>query len=119
MSSMITGAHVIVWSPKADAVRAFLRDVLELPHVDSGGGWLLFALPPTELAVHPSEGDAHTDLFLMCDDIRATVDDLRGKGVEIQSDVTDEGYGLQAVIGLPDGNPLALYEPRHPTAFES
>jgi biotin operon repressor len=55
----------------------------------------------------------------MCDDIRATVDDLRGKGVEIQSDVTDEGYGLQAVIGLPDGNSLALYEPRHPTAFES
>jgi catechol 2,3-dioxygenase-like lactoylglutathione lyase family enzyme len=114
---MITGAHVIVWSPKADAVRGFLRDTLELPNVDAGGGWLLFALPPTELAVHPSEGEeARHHLFLMCDDIRATVDDLRAKGVEIQSDVTDEGYGLQAVIGLPDGNPLALYEPRHPTA---
>jgi catechol 2,3-dioxygenase-like lactoylglutathione lyase family enzyme len=116
---MITGAHVLIWSKDADALRAFFRDVLELPYVDSGGGWLLFRLPPTELATHPTEQAGGHELYLMCDDIHATVAGLRGKGVEFDGDVTDEGFGLQAVIKLPDGSRLALYEPRHPTAFAS
>jgi len=112
---VITGIHAIVFSPEAEKVRAFFRDVLSLPSVDAGGGWLIFALPPAELAVHPAEGDSRHELYLMCDDIHATLAELRGKGVEVARDVADQGWGLVATIRLPDGSQFPIYEPRHPS----
>jgi catechol 2,3-dioxygenase-like lactoylglutathione lyase family enzyme len=112
---VITGIHAIVFSPDADKVRAFFADVLGLRSADAGGGWLIFALPPAELAVHPAEGTGHHELYLMCDDIQATLAELRGKGVEVARDVSDQGWGLLAAIRLPDGSELAIYEPRHPS----
>jgi predicted enzyme related to lactoylglutathione lyase len=112
---VITGVHAIVFSPEAEQVRAFFRDVLGLSSVDAGGGWLIFALPPAELAVHPAEGDSRHELYLMCDDIHATLAELRGKGVEVTRDVADQGWGLVAAIRLPDSSELSIYEPRHPS----
>jgi len=112
---VITGAHAIIYSEDAEGVRAFLRDVLELPSVDAGHGWLIFALPPAEVAVHPSEGPGRHELYLMCDDIRATVDELRAKDVQISRPITDKRWGLVTAIRLPDGVELGLYEPRHPS----
>jgi len=113
---VITGAHVIVYSRDADADRAFFRDVLEYPHVDVGGGWLIFKLPPGEVAVHPSEGASH-ELYLMCDDVNTTVEQLAAKGVSC-GPVSDQGWGLLTSIRLPGGGELGLYEPRHPKATE-
>jgi predicted enzyme related to lactoylglutathione lyase len=112
---VITGMHAIVFSPEAEKVRAFFRDVLALSSVDAGGGWLIFALPPAELAVHPAAGESRHELYLMCDDIHATLAELRGKGVEVARDVTDQGWGLVAAIRLPDGSQFPIYEPRHPS----
>lgn len=112
---MITGAHVIVYSPEADGVRAFLRDVLELPSVDAGHGWLIFALPPAELAAHPSEGAGLVELYLMCDDVQATVAQLEGRGVEFTRPIREERWGSVTAIRLPGGGELGLYEPRHPS----
>ncbi len=109
---MITGAHTIRYSPDADALRAFFRDVLELPSVDAGGGWLIFGLPPAELAAHPGEQPG-SELYLMCDDLEATMADLRAKGVEL-GPVAEERWGRVTTIALPDGGELGLYEPRHP-----
>jgi hypothetical protein len=111
---MITGVHAIVFSPEAEKVRAFFADVLGLPSVDAGGGWPIFALPPAELAVHPAEDAGRQQLYLMCDDIRATLAELRDKGVEVAQDVSDQGWGLLAAIGMPDGSELPVYQPRHP-----
>jgi len=108
---MITGMHAIVFSPDAVRVREFFADVLNLRSVDAGGGWLIFALPPAELAVHPASGDARHELYLMCDDIQATL----AKGVEVARDVTDQGWGLLAAIRLPDGGEFPIYQPRHPS----
>jgi catechol 2,3-dioxygenase-like lactoylglutathione lyase family enzyme len=110
---LITGIHAIIFTRDAEAVRAFLRDVLELPSVDAGGGWLIFALPPAELAAHPAEEDGRHELYLMCDDIKATVAELRAKGVDASDEISDEGFGLMTSIALPGGGKLALYEPRH------
>jgi predicted enzyme related to lactoylglutathione lyase len=110
---VITGMHAIVFSPDAEKVRAFFGDVLGLSSVDAGGGWLIFALPPAELAVHPADGDGHHELYLMCDDIHATLAGLRGKGVEVARDVSDQGWGLLAAIRLPDGGEFPIYQPRH------
>ena len=110
---MINGVHAIVFSPQAEKVRAFFADVLGLSSADAGGGWLIFALPPAELAVHPTNGDGRHELYLMCDDIQATLAELRDKGVEVARDVTDQGWGLLAAIRLPDGGELPIYEPRH------
>jgi predicted enzyme related to lactoylglutathione lyase len=89
--------------------------VLGLPSADAGGGWLIFALPPAELAVHPAGAEGpRTELYLMCDDIAVTVADLRAKGVEVTREVSDEGWGLLSAIALPDGGELGIYEPRHP-----
>jgi hypothetical protein len=112
---VITGVHAIVFSPAADQVRAFLTDVLDLPSVDAGGGWLIFALPPAELAVHPAGEAGHHELYLMCDDIHATLAELRAKGVEVARDVSDQGWGLLAAIRLPDGGEFPIYQPRHPS----
>jgi catechol 2,3-dioxygenase-like lactoylglutathione lyase family enzyme len=91
---MITGVHAIVFADDAEATRAFLRDVLELPSVDAGGGWLIFALPPAELAAHPAESGGRHELYLMCDDIEATRAELEAKGVEFTAPVSDQGFGL-------------------------
>jgi len=106
--------HAIVFSPQAEQVRAFFADVLGMPSADAGGGWLIFALPPAELAVHPVDGPTRHELYLMCDDIQATLASLREKGVEVAQDVSDQGWGLLAAIRLPDGSELPIYEPRHP-----
>ena len=110
---MITGMHAIVFSPDAEKVRAFFHDVLNFPSVDAGGGWLIFALPPAELAVHPAEDGSRHELYLMCDDIHATLAELRAKGVQVARDISDQGWGLLAAIRLPDGTELPIYEPRH------
>jgi hypothetical protein len=115
---VITGVHAIVFSPEAEKVRVFFADVLELPSVDAGGGWLIFALPPAELAVHPADGATRHELYLMCDDIHATLADLLGKGVEVAQDVSDQGWGLLASVRLPDGSEFPLYQPRHPIAHQ-
>jgi catechol 2,3-dioxygenase-like lactoylglutathione lyase family enzyme len=112
---MITGVHAVMFTSEADGLRAFLRDVLGLDSVDAGGGWLIFALPPAELAAHPSDGDPSTALYLMCDDIEATVAELEAKGVEFARPVSDEGWGLVTAMRVPGGGELGLYEPRHPT----
>jgi catechol 2,3-dioxygenase-like lactoylglutathione lyase family enzyme len=114
---VITGAHVIVYSRDADADRAFFRDVLEYPHVDAGGGWLIFKLPPGEVAVHPTDGAASHELYLMCDDVTATAEQLTAKGVRC-GPVSDQGWGLLTSVQLPGGGELGLYEPRHPKATE-
>ena len=111
---MITGVHAIVFSPEAEKVRAFFTDVLGLPSVDAGGGWPIFALPPAELAVHPAEDGGRQQLYLMCDDLQATLAELRGKGVEVAQEVSDQRWGLLAAIRMPDGSELPIYEPRHP-----
>lgn len=113
---MITGAHAIIFSKDADAVRSFLRDVLGFPSVDAGGGWLIFALPPAEMAAHPTDGAAKHELYLMCDDIHATVAELKDKGVEFSRPISDERFGLITAMELPGGDELALYEPKHPIA---
>lgn len=113
---MITGVHAIVYSKQADAVRAFFRDVLERPSVDAGHGWLVFALPPAELGVHPTDGDETHELYLMCDDLEATMAELRRKGIAT-GDVSDQGWGRVTMLTIADGVQLGLYQPRHPTAL--
>ena len=107
--------HAIVFSPEAEKVRTFFADTLGLASVDAGRGWLIFALPPAELAVHPTDGESRQELYLMCDDIQATLSELRGRGIEVARDVSDQGWGLLAAIRLPDGSELPIYEPRHPS----
>ena len=115
---MITGMHAIVFSPDAARAREFFADVLGLRSVDAGGGWLIFALPPAELAIHPADGEGRHELYLMCDDIQATLAELRAKGAEVARDVTDQGWGLLAAIRLPDGSEFPIYQPRHPTPWQ-
>ena len=111
----ITGAHVLLYSSEPDAVRAICQDVFGWDHVDAGGGWLIFGLPPAELAVHPSDRPSH-ELTLMCDDLTATIDELRAKGVEIKGEPHEERWGVVTTIVLPGGVDVTLYEPRHATA---
>jgi len=115
---MINGAHVIIHSRDAEADRVFIRDVLGYPNVDAGGGWLVFKAPPAEIAVHPTDGPGTHELFLMCDDLEATMDDLSARGVEFATEVTDARWGRITAIRLPGGGELGLYEPRHPTAYD-
>jgi catechol 2,3-dioxygenase-like lactoylglutathione lyase family enzyme len=114
----ITGVHAILFAEDAERVRAFLRDTLELRGVDAGGGWLIFALPPAELAAHPS-GENDLGLYLMCDDLDATMAELTAKGVEFTRPASDEGWGRLTALRVPGGGELGLYEPRHPTAIPS
>jgi catechol 2,3-dioxygenase-like lactoylglutathione lyase family enzyme len=112
---MITGSHVIVHTRDAAADRAFFRDVLGLPSVDSGDGWLIFALPPSEVAFHPAEAESH-QLWLMCDDLEATIATLREKGVVFERP-REETWGTRTALRLPGGGWLGLYQPRHRTAI--
>jgi catechol 2,3-dioxygenase-like lactoylglutathione lyase family enzyme len=112
----ITGVHAVLYSRDPDADRAWLTDVLELESVDAGGGWLIFALPPAELAAHPAPGEGgEVELYLMCDSLDATMAELREKGVAFDGDVHDERWGRVTTIVLPGGARLGLYEPRHPS----
>jgi len=115
---VIAAVHALVYVEDADAARVFFRDVLELESVDSGDGWLIFALPPAELAFHPAEPGTEaprTELYLMCRDLDATIARLEAKGVEFTAPVTDERWGLLTFLRLPGGGELGLYEPRHPS----
>jgi hypothetical protein len=114
---VINGSHVIVYSADAAADRAFLRDVLELRHVDAGAGWLIFALPPAEVAVHPADGPPAQELFLMCDDLDATMSQLAGKGATFAA-VTEARWGRLTRLQLPSGGEIGLYEPHHPRATD-
>lgn len=118
----IIGAHVLLYTPEAEQVRAIFRDVFGWKHVDAGDGWLIFQLPPAELGIHPAEGTTPASRVrhqfeLMCDDIHATIRDLRAKGVEVAGEPRDEGYGIIVTLKLPGGLEVELYEPRHPTAI--
>jgi hypothetical protein len=117
---MIEGAHVILYSRDAEADRKFLLDTLGSTSVDAGDGWLIFALPPAEVAVHPTEDDdPKVELYLTCDDIERTLADLSARGVEVARAVSDEGWGLLAAVRMPSGAELPLYEPRHPVAYSN
>jgi catechol 2,3-dioxygenase-like lactoylglutathione lyase family enzyme len=116
---MIIGAHSIIYAEDADRTRAFIRDVLGFPNVDAGHGWLIFKLPPGELGIHPiepTESGRH-ELYLMCDDIHKTVDELNARGVEFSGPPTDQRFGLLTSIKVPGGGVLGLYEPRHEMAI--
>jgi hypothetical protein len=109
---VIFGAHVIIYSNDAEADRAFLRDVVGLSSVDAGHGWLIFALPPSEMAVHPAMGDEATEFYFMTDDLESEMRALAEKGVQC-SDVTEARWGTLTRITLPSGADLGLYQPRH------
>jgi catechol 2,3-dioxygenase-like lactoylglutathione lyase family enzyme len=111
---MITGAHVVLYTRDVEADRAFLRDTLGLDAVDAGRGWLIFALPPAELAAHPTDAEPYHELYLMCDDIDATVAELKAQGVKFTAEIAEQRWGLTTALRLPGGGRLALYEPRHP-----
>jgi catechol 2,3-dioxygenase-like lactoylglutathione lyase family enzyme len=115
---MINGAHVILYSTDAEADRVFIRDVLGFTGVDVGGGWLIFQLPPAEIAVHPTDGLGKHEVYLMCDDIEKTLANLTARGVAISRPVSDQSWGLLASIKLPSGSDLSIYQPRHPTAYD-
>jgi len=114
---MIFGAHVVLFSKDADADRAFFRDVLKLDSVDAGHGWLIFKMPPGELAVHPAESNSSHELYLLCDDLKAEMQGLVAKGVHC-SDVHEERWGSITKIRLPGGSDLGLYQPKHLMALE-
>jgi catechol 2,3-dioxygenase-like lactoylglutathione lyase family enzyme len=123
---MINGAHLLLYSKDPEADRAFLRDVLGFRSVDAGRGWLIFALPPAEIAVHPSdeayprnadEGVAGTALYLLCDDLKSTMRSLKGKKASF-APVQDAQWGIVTTFALPSGAKIGLYQPKHPTAVE-
>jgi catechol 2,3-dioxygenase-like lactoylglutathione lyase family enzyme len=112
-SPLINGAHVIIYSTNPDADRDFLKDVLALTHVDVGRGWLIFGLPPSEIAVHPADESGRHELYLMCDDVEHFVTQMRSRGLECAA-VADQGWGLVTQMTLPGGGAVGVYQPRHP-----
>jgi len=119
LPEMIGGVHTIIYAEDAEAARAFFRDVLGFPNVDSGGGWLIFELPAGELALHPGPGSGHSgnhhELYLMCQDIQDAVAGLQAKGVEFVSDISDQGWGLLTRFKVPGAGEMGLYQPKHPS----
>lgn len=113
----ITGAHVLLYTPEAEALRAQLRNVIGWNYVDAHDGWLIFNLPPAELAVHPSEGSTRHELTFMCDDVATTAAELREKGLEVGGDPEELGFGVGVTLVLSGGVEVLLYEPRHETAI--
>ena len=115
----ITGVHGLLYTSQPDELRAVLRDVFGWNNVEAHPGWLIFALPPAELGVHPIEGGEapHHEITLMCDDIDATVRDLRARGIEVRGEPENQGFGIVVTIVLPGGVEVLVYEPRHPTAI--
>src|SRR5579872_2150553 len=110
---MISGAHVIIYSKEPEKDRRFFKDVLKFPFVDVGEGWLIFALPPSEVAVHPHKINRSHELYLMCDDLAATMDELRHKKIKCSKEISAE-WGAITFIKLPGGSKLGIYQPRHP-----
>ena len=115
---MINGAHVIIYTADPEADRDFFANVLDYPHVDAGRGWLIFKLPPAEIAVHPADGPESHEFFFLCDDIDATMKELTAKGAEFSQPVTEERWGRLTRFRLPSGAELGMYEPRHPLATD-
>jgi catechol 2,3-dioxygenase-like lactoylglutathione lyase family enzyme len=114
---MINGAHVVIYTKDSEADRAFFRDVLKFPSVDAGHGWLIFALPPSEAAFHDSDKNNQHELYLMCDDIAATLKELKSKKVKV-SEVTEQRWGRLATFTLPGGGKIGIYEPKHPSPLK-
>ena len=123
---MITAVHSLLYADDAEAARGFFRDVLGWPHVDAGGGWLIFRTGPSELGVHPTADDRdgapwsttqHHQLSLMCDDLEATVAELEAKGARFTGDIRDEGFGLTTMLTIPGAGEMMVYQPRHPPAY--
>ena len=117
----ITGTHMLFYTSEPEKLRAMLRDVFGFKHVDAGGGWLIFALPPAEIGVHPSEGPnwdsgMRHEISFMCDNIHQTMADLRTKGVEMDAEPKTQSYGITAMLYLPGGCKAILYQPRHAIA---
>ena len=112
---MISGAHMVIYSTDAEADRAFFRDVLGFPSVDAGRGWLIFALPPSEIACHPAKENGKHEIYFTCDDVAATIRSLNERNVKCEP-VTDTGWGLLTYLSLPGGGRIGLYQPKHPMA---
>ena len=120
----IVGTHMLLYTTEPDKLRAVFRDVFKFRHVDAGEGWLIFALPPAELGIHPAEGPTFDSgmrhqLTFMCDDIKATVRELRATGIEVEGEPQNEGWGVTTMLHLPGGVQVMLYEARHPVAIEA
>jgi catechol 2,3-dioxygenase-like lactoylglutathione lyase family enzyme len=115
---MITGMHSVIYAGNERKAREFFRDVLGLPFVDAGGGWMIFKAPPSELAVHPGGPAGTQELYLMCDDLDATMAELTAKGAEFGAPVTETGWGRLTAIRVPGAGDIRLYEPRHRTAYD-
>jgi len=113
----VIGMHALIYSKKAEEARRVFKEALGWRGVDAGEGWLIFAAPPTELAVHPSVGDEPSELYLMCDDIKRTLADLRKKGIRTTKPISRRSYGLVTALRLPGGAEIGLYEPRHRMAI--
>jgi predicted enzyme related to lactoylglutathione lyase len=117
---MITASHALIFAEDVEATRAFFRDVLQLPHIDAHDGWLIFKLPPAELGIHPAgsaPSSGRHELYLLCDDIEATVGELTARGVEFVSEIADQGFGLVTVMRVPGSGELGLYQPKHAVAY--
>jgi hypothetical protein len=114
---LINGAHIVIYTKDPEADRTFFRDVLEFSSVDAGHGWLIFAMPPLEAAFHDSEKNDQHELYLMCDDIAATLKDLRSKNVKV-SEVNEQRWGKLATFTLPGGGKIGVYQPKHPSPLQ-
>jgi predicted enzyme related to lactoylglutathione lyase len=112
---MICGIHAIIYIKDANRAHAFFRDILKFSSVDAGDDWLIFALPPAELGIHPTDEAKHNELFLMCDDIKTTIKELKSKGVEFAQPIRNEQWGQLTSIKIPGGGEIGLYQPKHPT----
>lgn len=112
----ITGTHTLLYSSEPEKLRAMLRDVFALPGIDIGHGWMIFALPPSEIAVHPADGMVQHQFTLMCDNLATTVSELKAKGVVVKTEPHEERWGVHVILGLPGNCDVMLYEPRHPVA---
>ena len=115
---MIAAVHTLIYADDPEAARAFFRDVLEFPHIDTGGGWLIFRTGPSELGVHPTSGEGwstapHHEISLVCDDLETTVAELTAKGAEFVGEIRDEGFGLTIQVKVPGAGPVLVYEPRY------
>lgn len=114
---MITGVHAVMYNKQAEKLRQFFRDVLAFPFVDAGHDWLIFAMPPGELGIHPTRDEGSHELYLMCDNIVTTLAELQAKGVQQAEPISEQAWGRLASIQIPGGDVLRIYEPRHPTAI--
>jgi catechol 2,3-dioxygenase-like lactoylglutathione lyase family enzyme len=115
---MIIGGHVVIYTKDAEADREFFRDALGFPAVDVGSGWLIFAMPAAELAMHPARTNNRHELFLTCDDLRRTIVSLRKKGARVGR-VAEEQWGIRTSLRLPGGGKIGLYQPKHPVTYGS